>query len=267
MIPKIIPPLTGLSVLVTRPAGQAEALCAAIERHGGTALHFPTIAIEPLEAPSVQACDLAVFVSVNAVQHGKHLIANAPATRIAAIGKATAAALQAAGLRVDYVPSAGFTSEDLLNHPDLQLTPGMRAMIIRGEGGRELLHDTFVARGMTVEMCNVYRRVQPALTAEVRDALETRWADGEVDIVTATSVTTLEYLQSMLSDSGRALLRSTPLLVISDRIAKAARAAGIEAEIIVATADEASIVGALARWRTRAREPVRRREPEINAGT
>lgn len=262
MIPKVIPPLTGLSVLVTRPAAQADALCTQIERHGGTAVRFPTIAIEPLEAPPIESCDLAVFVSVNAVHHGKQLLPNPFEGRVAAIGKATAAALRDAQIRIDYVPSAGFTSEDLLAHPELQLTPGMRAVIVRGEGGRELLHEAFAARGLIVESRNVYRRVQPIIEDAARSALEDRWAEGDIDVVTLTSVATLEHLQAMLSEQGRKLLQSTPVLVVSERIAQAARAAGIEAPIIVAAAaDDASIVGALARWSARAREPVRRREP------
>jgi len=66
MIPKIVPPLIGLGVLVTRPAGQAQTLYAEIERLGGTAHKFPTIAIEPLAAAAAAPCDLVVFASVNA---------------------------------------------------------------------------------------------------------------------------------------------------------------------------------------------------------
>jgi uroporphyrinogen-III synthase len=258
MIPKVIPPLTELTVLVTRPAGQADALCAHIERSGGTALRFPTIAIEPLEAPAAEPSDLVVFVSVNAVTHGKHLLASIGSTRVAAIGKATAASLRDAKIDVDYVPTAGFTSEALLAHPDLKLEPGMRALIVRGEGGRELLRDTFVANELIVQSREVYRRVRPDVDAGARDALEVAWADGGVDVVTLTSVATLENLLAMLSERGRELLRSTAVLVVSERIREAAQGVALEGEIIVApAADDASIVGTLAQWRTRSRMPMR----------
>ena len=39
--------LAGLRVLVTRPAHQAEELCALIERAGGIPVRFPTIEIAP----------------------------------------------------------------------------------------------------------------------------------------------------------------------------------------------------------------------------
>lgn len=254
MIPKVLPPLAGLTILVTRPAVQAEALCVQIEGYGGTAIRFPTIAIERIEAPAADGCDLAVFISVNAVEHGRHLLAPSEATRIAAIGKATAAALLEAKLRVDYVPDAGFTSEALLAHPQLQLTAGTRALIVKGQGGRELLQEALSSKGLFVQTREVYRRVRPPLDIAQRDALVTRWSDAGVDVVTLTSVATLDHLLQMLGERGREQLRATTLLVVSNRIAEAALAAGLKGEIIVAAgADEASMLGALARWRTRAR--------------
>jgi uroporphyrinogen-III synthase len=258
MIPKIVPPLLGATVLVTRPAEQAGPLCARIEALGGEALRFPTIAIEPLVASPAEPCDLVVFVSVNAVAHGKQLLPALGPVRVAAIGKATAAALREAGIAVDYVPEAGFTSEDLLAHPDLRLTAGMRALIIRGDGGRELLRETFGARGLDVQVREVYRRVRPPVAPAALTALEARWAEGEIDIVTLTSVVTFEHLRAMLSEHGRDMLQTTPVLVVSQRIATAVRAAGHRGDVIVApAADETSIIGALERWYARAREPLR----------
>jgi uroporphyrinogen-III synthase len=266
MIPKIVPPLLGAAVLVTRPAEQAGPLCTQIEALAGEALRFPAIAIEPLDAPPAEPCDLAVFVSVNAVAYGRHLLPPPGTVRVAAIGKATAAALRAAGIAVDYVPDAGFTSEDLLAHPDLRLSAGMRALIVRGNGGRELLRETFAAHGLEVQVREVYRRVQPAVDPTNLASLEARWAEGEVDVVTLTSVVTFENLRAMLSERGRELLQSTPVLVVSERIAAAVRATGHRGEIIVAPgADEASMIGALTRWYARARDPLKpdpRRSPE-----
>ncbi len=255
MIPKVIPPLTGLSALVTRPAAQAETLCAHIERLGGTSIRFPTIAIAPQSAPLADPCELVVFASVNAVQHGRHLLVKNASMKVAAIGKATAAALQESGLSVDYVPEAGFTSEALLAVPELSLTPGMRALIVRGEGGRELLQGELTARGLIVQTREVYRRVRPDIDITARDALETDWDAGGIDIVTLTSVTTLDHLREMLSDHGNSLLERTPVLVVSARIGAAARAANLHGEIVLApAADDASIVGALAQWHARARD-------------
>ncbi len=257
MIPKVVPPLTDLTVLVTRPAVQCAVLCAEIERQGGTAIAFPAVEIEPVAIEAMVTAadyDLVVFVSVNAVEHGARHVTRSERTRIAAIGRATAAALAAAELAADIVPDAGFTSEALLAHPQLQLTDGARVLIVRGEGGRELLRETFVTHGMSVETREVYRRVRPAVDPARVAEVEAHWADEGIDIVTATSIETLENLQALLTERGRQLLSSTALLVPSRRIVAAAVGAGLRGEAIVAAgADDASMIGALAQWRMRAR--------------
>ncbi len=256
MIPKVVPPLTDVTVLVTRPAAQCAVLCEEIVRHGGNAIPFPAVEIEPLAAQAAASVDydLIVFVSVNAVEHGARQVSKGAGTRIAAIGRATAAALAAAELAADIVPEAGFTSEALLAHPQLQLTGGARVLIVRGEGGRELLKETFTAHGMSVETREVYRRVRPPVDAARLAEVETRWAEDGIDVVTATSIETLQNLQAMLTDRGRQLLSSTALLVPSRRIVAAAVGAGLQADAIIAAgADDAAMIGALAQWRMRAR--------------
>jgi uroporphyrinogen-III synthase len=257
VIPKIVPPLTDLTVLVTRPAAQGAVLCEEIERQGGSAIAFPAVEIEPVAAQVTIASldyDLVVFVSINAVEHGARQVTKSTRTRIAAIGRATAAALAAAELAADIVPEAGFTSEALLAHPQLQLSSGARVLIVRGEGGRELLKETFEAHGMSVETREVYRRVRPTADPSRVAEVEARWSEDGIDIVTATSIETLENLQAMLTERGRQLLSSTALLVPSKRIVAAAVSAGLRGDAIVAPgADDASMIGALAQWRMRAR--------------
>ena len=257
MIPKVVPPLTGLTVLVTRPAAQCAMLCAEIEGQGGSAIAFPAVEIEPVAVQATVAAadyDLVVFVSVNAVEHGAQQVIKSARTRIAAIGRATAAALAAAELAADIVPEGGFNSEALLAHPELQLTSGARVLIVRGEGGRELLRDTFAEHGMVVETREVYRRVRPNVDAAKVAEVEARWSDEGIDVVTATSIETLQNLQALLTEHGRQLLSGTALLVPSRRIVAAAVSAGLRGEAIVAAgADDASMIGALAQWRMRAR--------------
>jgi uroporphyrinogen-III synthase len=257
VIPKVVPPLTDLTVLVTRPAAQCAVLCEEIVRQGGSAIPFPAVEIEPVAVQTTVAAadyDLVVFVSVNAVEHGARQVSKGAGTKIAAIGRATAAALAAAELAADIVPEAGFTSEALLAHPQLQLTGGARVLIVRGAGGRELLKETFIAQGMSVETREVYRRLRPQVDAGRVAEIEARWSDEGIDVVTATSMETLENLQAMLTERGRQLLSSTALLVPSRRIVAAAVSAGLRGEAIVAAgADDASMIGALAHWRMRAR--------------
>jgi len=254
MIPAVIPPLTGLSVLVTRPLPQGEDLAAAITQRGGEAHVLAAIAINPLPAQLNDTYDLVVFVSAHAVEHGAALIVRTDGTRIAAIGNATAAALQIAGLDANLVPEQGFRSEDLLAHPDLNIQTHSRVLIVRGRGGRELLRETFTMHGCHVDVLEVYERVLPQWDAARRDELEDAWASGGIHAVTATSVQTLQNLKSLLSERGNQLLASTPLVMPSARIAEAAIELGLRGDRILALgADDESIVNALARWHARAR--------------
>jgi uroporphyrinogen-III synthase len=253
VIPKFIPPLTGLSVLVTRPQPQAGTLAEAIRLLGGEAIVFPAIAIEPVAVPMVDTADLVIFVSLNAVEHGISRLRRSEGTRVAAIGRATAAALTAAGWPADIIPANDFTSEALLAHPDLNLTPGLKAQIVQGIGGRDALHQELQRHQVEVDILEVYQRTRPAPDLAALTALERQWDDTGIDVVTATSVETLHNLHQLLSATGRRLLGATALLALSPRIAAAAAELGLRGECVLAQPDEQSMLGALARWRTRAR--------------
>ncbi len=254
MIPLVVPPLHGTSVLVTRPVRQAVSLVNHIQRLGGQALSFPVIDIEPVPAVAEREYDLVVFVSVNAVEHGSHLIVRNSTTRIAAIGKATAAALSAIDIKVDITPNAEANSEALLAHPDIASSQCARVLIVRGNGGRTLLQESFTALGAQVDVLEVYRRSLPVVDAVALRDLEMRWEAGDIDVVTATSVATLTHLVTLLGDMAPRLLRTTPLLVASQRIRQAALALQLEGDIVVAGgADDDSLLGALCYWRTRGR--------------
>lgn len=257
LIPFVMRPLRGLRVLVTRPLEQAEQLAAMIEAHGGEPRVLPSIAIEPV-APTQsyleQRFDWVVFVSANAVRHGSTLCRAEMATKVAAIGRATARALQAAAWRVDVVPPAPSTSETLLNSVEFTASANERVLIVRGMGGRDVLDRALIERGAAVESLTVYRRMPATYTAVEREQFECEWLESGFDIVTATSAETLTHLYEQLGASGRTLLRQVPLLVVSPRVAESARTLGLTGECVLApSAEDASIVGTLGHWFARAR--------------
>ena len=108
-----------------------------------------------------------VFISANAVNfalkanNGK--IDRLKTVRFAAMGRATAQALEAAGLTVDVVPEQGYTSEALLAMPQMQQVKGQACLIVRGEGGREELANTLRSRGADVHYLEVYKRTIPSI--------------------------------------------------------------------------------------------------------
>lgn len=254
MIPRPMPPLAALSVIVTRPAAQAHSLCARIEAAGGEAIAFPVMTIERIAVTSPAGpFDAIIFTSANAVQHGQPHMPYGT-TRVAAIGNATAKALQSADVVVDLIAPPPHTSESLLAMPEFSDVAGKRILIVRGAGGRDVLRTTLSERGAIVELLDVYRRValKPA-DAELA-ALEERWHSGGVDVVTLTSVDILECLLAALTARGRDLLLHTPFVAVSERIAAAARVQGLAGHCMLArAADDDSIVGAIAQWHARAK--------------
>lgn len=218
--------LAGVGVLVTRPEQQATDLVEAIEAKGGSALCFPAIEVTPrdkaaisADAGSLQNPDIAIFVSPNAVQYG---LSWAGSAAIAAIGPATAAAIEAAGRKVDIRPASGYDSEHLLAQFDAQQVQGKVVRIIRGNGGRELLADALRERGATVEHLPVYARRAPKYSASELDQLEKSWRAGKVNVVTAMSVETLTNLVAILPDWCRSQLVQTPLVTPAARVIKQA---------------------------------------------
>ena len=167
--------LSGLGVLVTRPAHQAGELVAAIEAAGGRAIRFPTIEIVPRndadverDAADLGEPDIVIFVSANAVRFG---LGYAGSASVAAVGPATAAAIEAAGRDVDIRPAEGFDSEHLLAEAALEDVGGKTVRIVRGNSGRELIADTLRGRGAIVEYLAVYERRAPAAdTGEIERA-------------------------------------------------------------------------------------------------
>lgn len=77
-----------------------------------------------------------------------------------AIGRTTALALHTVSGQKILYPQDREISEVLLQLPELQNIAGKRALILRGNGGRELIGDTLTARGAEVTFVNVINDAQ-----------------------------------------------------------------------------------------------------------
>ena len=246
--------LSGIGVLVTRPAHQGEELCRLIRSHGGRPIRFPALAIHGPEDPAalrallagIERYDIVIFVSSNAVRHGLELMGGVlpGSLRVAAVGTGTARALAAHGIDVNLVPEKQFDSEALLALPALQQVAGKRILIIRGNGGRPLLGDTLRERGAEVVYAEVYRRVCPETDAA---PLLARWRP-EIRIVTATSLELLNNLVVLLGEAGRTLLQETPLVVVSVAMRQRAEELGCRHVLLAPRAEDAALVAAVCDW-------------------
>ena len=239
-------PLSGVSVLVTRPAGQTKKLVGAIERAGGKAILFPVIEIADIEDGAklksilgrLGEYDLAIFVSPNAVEWAmKRMKVLPPGLKLAAVGKATLAALEACGAENVLIPESRYDSEGLLKLPELQSVRGMQFVIFRGMGGREHLGDELKSRGASVDYAECYRRMRPESPAVLRE--------NEVQAVTATSGEIVTNLCEMTGHA--AWIRKKPLFVTHERIGKIAKDSGFGQVVVTDGGDEGLVLG-LIKW-------------------
>lgn len=243
--------LGGLNVLITRPQEQANALAGLVQQMHGRPICFP--AMEILGAADKQAAqtafaklhntDLLIFISANAVRHAFPLMPeNIPLDLpVAAIGRATAEALDAIGLAPALTPHSQPSSEGLLALPGMQQVAGKQIVIVRGNGGRETLKQVLKKRGAAVSYIEVYRRRIPQRNPA---NLIANWADM-VDVVTISSGAILQNLCTMLGEGGMALLQTTPLLVANERIAQQAADLGCASIYVAASALDKDVVQAL----------------------
>jgi uroporphyrinogen-III synthase len=217
-------PLAGVGVLVTRPAEQAADLVAAIEAAGGHSIAFPVIEIAPRSPQAIAAelagradPDIVIFISRNAVEHG---LAWSGRGAIAAVGPATAAAIEAAARVVDIYPASGFDSESLLEEPALRDVRGKTVRIIRGNGGRELLATTLRERGAVVDYLEVYARRLPDYPESQIEDVRRRLEAGQIGAVVVMSVESLHNLLALLPESCHAALAKTRLVTPASRVIK-----------------------------------------------
>lgn len=182
--------LEGIRVLVLRPEHQAGELAGQLEAQGATAVVIPAIRIVP--PPSWTKADEAitrapnfdwvVFTSMNGVESimarmeetGSDL-ATLP-EKVGAIGPGTRRALEAHGVKVDWMPSA-YTSVKMAQElPD----PPAKVLLIRADIATRELDEALEARGFEVTRIDAYG-TEVANTELVQKALP------EVDAVALTS--------------------------------------------------------------------------------
>lgn len=252
--------MTGWRLLLTRPAAESAALAATLGAAGVYSSSLPLLEIEALAASAEQRTILlaldryraVIAVSKPAARLGLELLARywpqpSANQRWFSVGAGTAQILadylEPHGLGVSY-PRQGDDSETLLALPELRQALAVanpRVLILRGEGGRELLAETLRARGVVVDYLELYRRVLPAYPPGT--LLQT--VRGErLNALLVSSAQGFEHLQQLAGAAWPELAR-LPLLVPSPRVAALARAAGALHPIDCRGASAAAVLAAL----------------------
>ncbi|MCF4995640.1 uroporphyrinogen-III synthase [Pseudomonas syringae] len=247
--------MTGWRLLLTRPADDCAALAETLGEHGVFGNCLPLLDIVPLPVSGTMRRVIATIGTCSAV-----IVVSKPAARIAvdllkahgpasltlpwfSVGAATAQILRDHGLDVSF-PDDGDDSEALLQLPRLRdavSRPGARVLILRGEGGRELLAERLRELGASVEYLALYRRDLPTYAPH---ELTRRVEAERLNAVVVSSGQGFEHLRQLAGDAWPRIAQ-LPLFVPSPRVAEQARAAGARTVVDCRGASAAALLTAL----------------------
>lgn len=230
-------PLSGVTVVVTRPRHQAAELVSALEEAGARALELPLIEIvEPDDGglaldgalARLSSYEWCVFTSTNTVGRVLERVEAEEfhPVKIAAIGSGTAEALQRGGVHVKLIPPA-YVAESLVE----VFPEGIGSVLLpRAATARDVLPDGLRRKGWKVDVVTAYN------TRELPVAQEDLRLVESADVITFTSPSTV---RAFVKAIGRAGL---PRIVAC--IGPITGAAAVEAAIpIDVVADEHSMPG------------------------
>jgi uroporphyrinogen III methyltransferase/synthase len=207
-------PLFGQTVLVTRPAEQAEALARPLRDLGANVLLQPAIAIGPPDdwvsvdaaIAELNACEILIFCSRNGVRYflDRMLdrigdIRHLTTPDIAVVGSQTAETLKEYFLTADIVPES--YSADSLAKLLAPGVDGMKVTIIRASRGNNTLASSLKAAGADVTQVVAYNNVD---TIEADPKISEALSNGQIDWVTVTSGATAENLHKLFGDQLKA---------------------------------------------------------------
>ncbi len=250
-------PLAGKRVLITRPPAQAPALAALLEAEGARVITLSAIGIEPVEDASALDAALqnmaryqwAIFTSVNGVRAVGERLAHLGLdwetfthVCIAAIGPATAAALQAVGIAPQFVPGEYVAEAIAEGIGDVQ---GRRVLLPRADIAREALAVELRRKGAEVDEIAAYRTVVRPPDAE---ALARALAEHP-EVITFTSSSTVRGFVASLGGADPAeALRGVVVACIGPITAQTAREAGLSPQIVAETYTMPGLVQAIIRY-------------------
>lgn len=206
----------------------------ALHQAGFSPRHCPALAIEPLPLDGaagrlMMALDeyhAVIFLSTNAVALGLEALRDywpqwPLGPHWVAVGEATAGALREQAIPAEN-PAQGFNSEAVLALPCLRDLAEKKILVLRGEGGRDLLDRTLGDRGARVDYISLYRRVCDD---------SARWPETTPGAVLVTSV---ESWHCLLRRAGPRLAGAL-VVAGSERIAEAVRADGHDRVVAAAS--------------------------------
>jgi uroporphyrinogen III methyltransferase / synthase len=197
-------PLAGRTVAVTRARAQASELARRLAELGADVVQAPAIRIHPLPGPPLDPApyELICLTSPNGVEglferlrSGGRDARSLAGACIAAIGPGTTRALREHGIEPDVVPERSL-AESLVEA--LEGVEARRALIARAREARQVLPEALRARGIQVDVLDLYETLaEPLAEEERRRALD-------ADYITFTSSSTVRFFLEAASSHATA---------------------------------------------------------------
>ncbi len=232
-------------VLVTRPKHQQANFIEICTKAGIEPISLPCMDILPvsfsLEQQELDNAELVFFTSRNAVEFVHESLALPwMGKNVLTIGKATQRMLNKLNQPVSHQPIAPYTSEAFIEWYSTQ-SPASSVILFKGVGGRKLIEEHFLERGISLQVKEVYKRVIPVISDAAR---QLAFVDNAPDIISVTSDDVLRNLVNIAGPLYANQLKATPLVVNSKRCAALAARLGFDYPALVA--DPAGDEGQLA---------------------
>jgi uroporphyrinogen-III synthase len=243
-------PLRGWTVLVPRGGPWGHGIASELRARGASPIVAPTFhfagtadaetlkrALDGLQRGEFDWLTVTSATTVDVLS--AHGVTLPRGTRVAAVGETTAAALVAAGYRVDYVPRRDNSAAGLLAEWN-DATGGaesLRILALRSDIARPVLTDGLRAAGHSVESVIAYRTVGVPVDPEIAAAV----AEGRVDAILVTSGSVAGQIAEQLGP----VPEHTAIACIGPRTAADARAAGLRVDVVAEDRSSASLIAAL----------------------
>ncbi|MDU8923464.1 uroporphyrinogen-III synthase [Pasteurellaceae bacterium LIM206] len=241
-----------MAVLVMRPGDKGNRLTEMLNKSGIAALHLPFFEITagrelndlPLKMNQLKAGDYVVAVSQNAVDYAAETFQHAGFRwrndlRYFAVGQQTAAYFAGLSEQAVAYPFRQETSEGLLNLTPMQQLKNRQVLLLRGNGGRDLLPTQVAARGGAIEVIECYQR-RPLQYDNIEQT--SIWKRAGIRTLLVTSAEILNTLIDFVPPEEHDWLRGCRLITVSSRIEKLARKFGWTDVTVAAKADNNTLL-------------------------
>ncbi|WMY95938.1 MAG: uroporphyrinogen-III synthase [Arsenophonus sp.] len=114
-------------------------------------------------------------------------------------------------------------SETLLSLSSLQFLKGKKSLLLRGNGGRELIAKTLKLRGSDVDYCECYQRQKIKYDTKL---FQLQCQNANIKTIIVTSGEMLNTLFNLITKDHKSWLLSRHLIIVSKRLANMANQLG-----------------------------------------